>query len=429
MKGFDAIIVGAGPAGTTAAIKMAQKGLNVLIVERSSFPGEKNMFGGMLPYCPILELLIPDFINLAPLERFVTKRTLNIMDGNNIFTFTFESENFNLPPYNGYTLFRPNFDRWYADIAFKSGAKLITSCLVDELIVHDNKVVGIKAEQDEVRAPLILLCDGVLSPLSKKIGISKLPKPSEMGLGLKVLFKLDESILNERFNIVNKQGATQEFLGCTEGVRGGAFLYTQLETISVGLVFHLDSLKKSCLPPYEILQKFLSNPYMRKLLKGAKLIEYSAHLLPENGYKGIQKLYTNGLLIAGDAAGFCYTNGLNQEGMNLAITSGFLAAETAIEALNKGDFSIKTLKAYEERLKESFILKDMKTFNKMVEIMHNDRLYSVYPKIIGKIFEQIYKSDGKPKKSLGKTAWDVIKESISMKNFFYDILKGGKSVI
>ncbi len=428
MMSYDAIVVGAGPAGSTAAWRMAQKGLNVLLVERGRLLGEKNMFGGMLPNCPVVEELVPDFWNHAPWERHVVRRTLTMISEASATSMIFESQNFDSPPYSGITLFRPHFDKWCAEKADKAGAKLVCGCRVDELVMQGSSVVGVRAGNDEVRAPVVVLCDGVLSLLARTAGMISLYQPSQMALGVKALFSLAEESLNQRFNLVRQQGLTQEFLGCTEGIRGGGFIYTQTETLSVGLVFHLDSLKMSGLAPYDLFQKFLGYDVIQRILKGAKLIEYSAHLLPEGGYKGIQKLYGNGVLLAGDAAGLCYTNGLNQEGMNLAITSGFLAAESVCDALRAGDCSQKSLAQYEGRLKESFVLRDMKTFEKVVDLMHNDRLFSVYPKLIGTIMEQLYRADGKPRKSFGRLGWDAVKEIIPAKQLISDLIKGGKAL-
>jgi electron transfer flavoprotein-quinone oxidoreductase len=249
-----------------------------------------------------------------------------------------------------------------------------------------------------------------------------------MALGVKALFFLKEEEMNERFNLVRRQGVTQEFLGCTEGIRGGGFIYTQTETLSVGLVFHLDSLKQSGIAPYDVFQRFLASDPVQKTLRGARLMEYSAHVLPEGGYGAVQRLFSDGVLLAGDAAGLCYTNGLNQEGMNLAITSGLFAGETIADALGKGDCSAKHLASYENRLKESFVLKDMKAFEKTVDLMHNDRLFSVYPKLIGTIMEQLYKSDGKPRKKFGRLGWDAVKETVPLKHVITDLIKGGKSL-
>jgi electron transfer flavoprotein-quinone oxidoreductase len=428
MKAYDAIVVGAGPAGTTAALRMAQKGLKVLLLERGDVPGAKNMFGGMLPNCPVLDEFLPDFWDQAPWERHVVKRILTITGDTSATSIVFESQNFDHSPYNGYTLFRPHFDKWYAEKARQSGVTLITGCLVEDLLIEGKMVTGIRVGKDEVKAPMVVLCDGVLSLLARKAGFCEQSKPSEMALGVKALFFLKEEEINERFNLVRRQGVTQEFLGCTEGIRGGGFIYTQTETLSVGLVFHLDSLKMSGIAPYDVFQRFLASDSVQKTLRGARLMEYSAHMLPEGGYGAVQRLFSDGVLLAGDAAGLCYTNGLNQEGMNLAITSGLFAGETVVDALEAGDCSARFLAQYGNRLKESFVLKDMKTFEKTVELMHNDRLFSVYPKLIGTIMEQIYRSDGKPRKKFGRLGWDAVKEALPVKQAILDLIKGGKSL-
>ena len=100
MKGYDAIVVGAGPAGATAALAMANKGLKVLMVERGATAGSKNMFGGMVPHCPAVEELIPGFWEQAPWERHVVKRTLTVLSEAAAFSMVFESENFATGDFN-----------------------------------------------------------------------------------------------------------------------------------------------------------------------------------------------------------------------------------------------------------------------------------------------------------------------------------------
>jgi len=228
---------------------------------------------------------------------------------------------------------------------------------------------------------------------------------------------------------VRRQGATQEFLGCTDGIRGGGFIYTQTETLSVGVVFHLDSLKRQGSTVHAAFQRFLASDAVHKILRGARLLEYSAHLLPESRIRTLPPLFGEGVLLAGDAAGLCYTNGLNQEGMNLAITSGFHAAETAVQAHQTGDFAAGQLARYESRLRESFILKDLKTFDAAISLMEKDRLFTVYPKLIGSIMEQVYRSDGKPKQSLGRIGWSAALESLTVRQLICDLIQGGRSLL
>jgi electron transfer flavoprotein-quinone oxidoreductase len=431
VKTHDAIVVGAGPAGTTAALRMAQKGLKVLLLERGSAPGEKNMFGGMLPHCPIVEELLPRFYQETPWERHVVKRTLCLLTEAAASSFVFESTNFDHPPYAGYTIYRPHFDRWYAQKACEAGADLLTGCRVDQLLTDGPSIRGVKIGPDrgEIKAPVTIACDGALSRLAQKAGLRKSPEPHMMALGIKALFRMREEAINERFGLARTQGCTQEFIGCTQGIRGGGFIYTQTQTLSAGLVLHLDSLKKSGIPPYDLFERFLAYDPVRKLLKGARLVEYSAHLIPEGGYRSIPRLFGDGVLLAGDAAGLCYTNGLNLEGMNLAMASGFHAAETVLDAFSKSDFSAKQLAQYRSRLENSFVLKDMKTYEKSTDFMRNDRLFSVYPKLVNTVMERIFQADGKPRKGIGRIGWEAAKDAVSLGELTIDLLKGGRSLL
>jgi electron transfer flavoprotein-quinone oxidoreductase len=431
VKTHDVIVVGSGPAGTTAALRMAQKGLKVILLERGDAPGSKNVFGGMLPHCPMVEELLPYFWQDAPWERYVVKRTLTLLSEASATSLVFESKSFDQPPYSGYTLYRPAFDRWYAQKACEAGVSLLTGCLVQDLVLDGKLIAGVRIarKEGELKAPVTIACDGVLSLLARKAGLRQLPRAQDMGLGVKALFHLKEDEINERFGLVRNQGCSQEFIGCTHGIRGGGFIYTQTETLSAGLVLHLDSLKNSGIAPSDLFEQFLNYDPVRKLLKGARLVEYSAHMIPEGGYRQIPQLFSEGMLLAGDAAGLCYTNGLNLEGMNLAMASGFLAAETVLDAFQKGDFSAKQLAQYEIRLKDSFVLRDMKTYQKSTELMHNDRLFSVYPRLVGTIMEQIFQSGGKPRKTIGRIGWEAAKETLPLTDLAADLLKGGRSLI
>ena len=190
--------------------------------------------------------------------------------------------------------------------------------------MRDGAVRGVRlaGSGDVVEAPLVVACDGALSLLAKDGGLHDGFTAEQVGLGVRALYALDEETVNERFGLVGREGATSEFLGCTGGVRGGGFIYTQADALSVGIVVHLDSLKERGIPPYELLDRFTASPQVARQLRGARLVEYSAHLLGEAGVGMTPRLSAAGLLVAGDAAGFCYTNGLITEGMNLAMTSG-----------------------------------------------------------------------------------------------------------
>jgi electron transfer flavoprotein-quinone oxidoreductase len=431
MKVFDAIVVGAGPSGATAALRMAQGGLNVLLLERGDVPGAKNMFGGVLHNTPVLNDLFPGFCDRAPWERHVVKRILTVSTKGSSSSLVFETESYDQPPYNGYTLFRPVFDRWYASRAQEAGAKLLGGCTVEDLLWRGKAISGVRVgrEDGDIHARVVIAADGALSFLAEKAGLRKPFAPSHMALGIRALFRMKEDAINERFNLVRRQGASQEFIGCTDGIRGGGFIYTQTESLSVGLVLHLDSLKRRGIAPYELFERFVAQAPVRRLLKEGRLVEYAAHLLPEGGYRMVPRLFRDGMLVVGDAAALCYTNGLTQEGMNLAITSGFLAAETVLESFERGDFTSKQLARYEERLRESVVMRNMRTFERATDWMHSDRLFSVYPQLVNKALEAVFRADGRPRKKMGRIGWEALKETVPMRQFFSDLVKGGRSFI
>ena len=204
---------------------------------------------------------------------------------------------------------------------------------------------------------------------------------------------------------------------------------TNLESLSVGMVMHLDFLKKSGKAPYDVLEELLQHPQVRKLVKGAVPLEYSAHLVPEGGVKAVPRVYTGGMMVVGDAAGLCYTNGINLEGINLAMTSGALAAEDAVKAMEAHDYSAAMLALYKKQLDESFVMKDMKKFNKSVDMMHIDRLYKNYPQVLSDIMEKIYRVDGTPRTGLLRLARREALKEIGLKDVITDGIRIGRALL
>jgi electron transfer flavoprotein-quinone oxidoreductase len=430
-KYFDVIIVGAGPAGSMAALKLARAGLNVCMLERGRHPGAKNMFGGLLHNTPVLNEMLPSFRENAPLERHVYKKVLAFMTPESAVSLTFENGKFEQPPYNGYTVFRPAFDNWLAGEAVKEGALLLNDCMAEDLIKKDGSIIGVtvKGREGELRGNITIAADGVLSFMAKKAGLRGDLQSADMGLGIKLLLGLPEATINERFHLVRDEGADISFVGIPQGLRGGSFLYTNRESISIGMVIHLDSLTASGKAPYEVLDELLQHPQVRKLIKGARPLEYSAHLISEGGIQAMPQLYTGGMMVAGDAAGLCYTNGINLEGINLAMTSGVLAAETALKAIEAGDYSARTLSLYKKKLDDSFIIKDMKTFKNAVGMMHMERLFQAYPQVLASILERLYRVDGTPRSKLLRLARKEALKGVGLTNLVADGIKIGRALL
>ena len=428
---FQAIVVGAGPAGASAALTMARAGLDVALVERGNFPGEKNMFGGLLHRMTSIEEVFPDFWEQAPLERHIAKKGTTFMTGEASFHVQHETVNFDRTPYNGYTVFRPRFDRWLAEEAVKAGATLINRSTVEDVVLQNGRVAGVTivGRQGKLSAPVVVAADGVLSFTALKAGLRR-PQfsPDQMAVGVKALFAMPKEMIDDRFGLVRDQGFANEYVGCTGGVRGGGFLYTNYDTVSVGIVVHISSLRDSGKTPYDLLNSFLAQPQFTKLLKGARLMEYSAHVIPEGGYAMIPELHGDGIMVAGDAAAFCNATGVNLEGINLASHSGILAARTAIDAHEQKDFSRKTLKRYRERLERSWVMQDLKGFKNAPKMLHIERIYNEYPELVCSMMEHIYRIDGTPKTSIPKLMLREAKEKIGLKNIAADLFTAWRAL-
>jgi electron transfer flavoprotein-quinone oxidoreductase len=421
-KSYQAIVVGAGPAGSSAALTMARAGLDVALVERGTFAGEKNMFGGVLHRLPCLEEIFPDFWERAPLERHIVKKAVTFMTGDSSFSTLIEAGNFDRAPYNGYTVFRPRFDRWLADEAVKAGATLITSATVEDVVTREGRVAGVSIlDRGELTAPVVVAADGVLSFTALKAGLRRPTfDPAQMAVGIKALIDMPRELIDDRFGLVRDQGYAGEFVCCTGGVRGGGFLYTNYDSLSVGLVFHLASLRVSGKTPYDLLNAFLEQPQVAKLVRGGRLQEYSAHLIPEGGFEMIPELVGDGILVTGDAAALCNATGVNLEGINLASQSGVLAGQAVIAAHRTGDFSRKGLEEYRRLMNDSYVIKDLKLYRKAPHMLHNDRIYNEYPEMVCSLMEQIYRIDGAPKENISKLLLKTAREKVGLGNLLSD---------
>lgn len=427
----EVIVVGGGPAGISAAITIARAGKNVVLIERGSFSGSKNVFGGAIYTQPTKEIF-PNFEESAPIERktVIHKYVMCTKNESVSVAYTAKKEEES----NSYSVIRSKFDRWMAQEAQKEGVVLVTETLVKELIVKENKVVGVKTELEEYYADIVILADGVNSLLAKQIGLRKEIKPKDVALGVKEVIKLNKEKINERFNLKDHEGAIYEVFGDPMlGMLGLGYVYTNKESISIGLGISLDTLAKEKLKPYELLDKIKSHPSFEPFIKDGELIEYSAHLIPEGGYKKIPKLYSDGVMVTGDSA--MLVNNLHWEGTNLAMISGKLAGETALVALSKEDFSANTLALYQKKLENSFIIKDLKSYKNLMDIVHHraKSYLEYYPYKIAGFFKMFTSVDSIPKRTkyhgfiksifTDRSISELFKDAIGFIRIIFGVLK------
>ncbi|MDO8490915.1 MAG: FAD-dependent oxidoreductase [Dehalococcoidia bacterium] len=423
---FDAIVVGAGPAGTTAALVMARAGMKVALIERGAYPGAKNMFGGVFYYSEVLNQLIPEFWKEAPIERHIVRRVTTFMTPQASVSMDYENSNFGKPPYNGVTLLRSRFDRWYAQKAVDAGALLVPETVVDDVIRDGQRVIGIKARRDQgdLLADVVIAADGVNSLLAEKAGLkkSKELRRHSISVTAKEILSLPSETIEERFNCAADEGVAIDFLGaCTQGIQGAAFIYTNKSSLSLGMATDLNSLREHHISIADLVESFKEHPSVKRLVKGATLKEYSGHLMPEGGYKMMPKLYGDGILVAGDAAAMVFYTGLSLEGVNFAIASGFYAGEAVKAAKAKSDFSAASLSHYQKLLEDSFVLKDLKSFRSASSMLANKRFYTVYPDFLCTMMENMFKVDGKPRKRM----WGLMRQSMKGKISMMDLAKDG----
>jgi len=410
MEKFDVIVVGAGPAGSAAAYTLAKAGLNVIIFERGEYPGAKNVMGGVL-YRQQMEDLIPDFWKEAPLERPVVEQNFWLMDKESVVKFGYKGLEWAKEPYNNFTIFRAKFDNWFAKKAVEQGALLINETVVKEAIVEDGRVVGVRTDRPDgdVYADVVILADGVNSLLAKQLGFHKEFKPHEVALAAMQVLKMPAEKIEDRFNLEPNQGATIEIFGdSTKGALGTAFIYTNKESVNLGVGTLLSGLIKHKMRPYELLEYVKNHPMVRKLLQGAELQEYAAHLIPEGGYHSIPKLVGHGVLVVGDAAQL--VNGIHREGSNLAMKSGQLAAETVILAKQVGDFSENILDSYRTKLLASFVGQDLKKYKDAAHTIDKyPQYFNEFIPLANTAMSEMFTVDGASKWEKQSRIMDLIK--------------------
>lgn len=414
---FDVIIIGAGLAGSSAAIRLAKNGNSVLLLDRGEPIGSKNMSGGVLWGNDLSHILGENWFEEAPVERYVIRKGVGFLAPEDSTFIDTRFPEWGKPPYNGHMVLRAKFDPWLAKKAADAGADVYSGINVSQLL-YDKKnhkqITGIVQNGDEFNAKVVVLADGATSRLAiehglkpqKKPNVSPLEKHHYM-LGIKEVIYLPKETIEQRFNLSNdKEGAAYEMVSGIhkDGARVGGFLYTNKESISLGVVIELETIKEG-MHTYKLYEEFKHHPWVQAIIKDGQQLEYGAHLIPHGGYNALPKLYHPGAVLVGDSAGFLLSNGLAINGMNYAVASGITAADSITEAIKKNNVSEKGLSIYQKNIKKTYFYKDMKRFRKVDKLMANPRVFSKYPSLMNDILKEMLTEKGwtsTPKKTVGK---------------------------
>ncbi|TWH46748.1 FAD-dependent oxidoreductase [Sporomusa sp. KB1] len=421
---FDAIVVGAGPAGSACAYVLAREGKSVLLIERGASSGSKNVTGGRI-YTYALEMVEPGLYERAPLQRKVVREQMMLLGRNGAATLDYVDYDFGEGVPQSYTILRAPFDEWFASEAEGQGALVATGILVDGLIEENGKIVGIKAGEDEMYADIVIAADGVNSFIAQKAGLFGDISAKTVSVGIKEIIELPENIIETRFNLRGNEGAARLAIGCTAGISGGAFLYTNKESISLGIVFNPEQAGKSGKRIHQILQDFKMHPAILTLIEGGTTVEYGAHLVPEVGLTGVpQKLYRDGLIVVGDAAGFVINTGTIIRGIDLAIVSGLAAANAVLKASEPSQIG----RLYMQELQNLLLLPTMKVFAGWHNILGIPRMVKEYPDLVNEAMNFMFTVDGKVPEKMPKAMLSIIKKHVSFFQLVTDGWTGLRSI-
>jgi electron transfer flavoprotein-quinone oxidoreductase len=425
---FEVIIIGAGIAGCVAAYQLARQGRSVLLIERGEAPGSKNLSGGVL-YSRGIQQVFPDFLAEAPVERRITRNYINFLNADSSVAIDYKDARL-AEPVNAVTVLRAKLDPWLAAQCEEAGALIMPGVRVDRVLIEGTRVVGVQAGDDELRSTVVIAADGVNSFIAKEAGLREKEPLNHLAVGVKSVVSLPRETIEARFNLTGDEGAAFAVVGdCTEGVGGGGFLYTNIDSLSVGIVVRLDDLTAKRKVVTDIFDHFLEHQFIASYLEGGELLEYGCHLVAEGGLHMIGEIVMDGMVVVGDAAGLTLNTGLTVRGMDLAVGSAVAAAEAIGAALDAKDVSKAGLAGYREKLLASYVGQDMKTYAKAPSFLEVERMYKQYGELLANVLYGAFNLDTQPRQHMVKVARTSLARSpLKMRQLVRDGIAGARAL-
>ena len=372
----DVLIVGGGRAGMSAALRLAQlqkeqggEPLAIAVLEKAREAGAHMLSGAVLDPSALRDL-VPDFKEKgAPLAAAVHGDAVYFLTRTGKVKFPITP-----PPlhnHGNYVISLNRFVKWLGGLVEAEGIDVFTGFAASELLFDGSALVGVRTGDRgigrhgerkptfepgvDIRAKVTILCDGVRGNLTKslvrQLGLDEGRRPQLYAIGIKELWEVPKERMRAG-TVIHTMGyplKMEEF--------GGGFVYAMPDgVISVGFVSGLDY-RNPMFDPHVAFQHFKRHPLVASLLQGGQMLRYGAKALPEGGWHTIPRVYADGVLIAGDAAGFL--NSMRLKGVHLAMRTGMLAAESAFDAVRAGDVSSARLEAYEDRIRSSAVRREL----------------------------------------------------------------------
>ena len=279
MEKFDVGVIGGGSAGLAALQQLSSLGKQAVLIEAGKTVGCKNVSGGILyskkpkngKVYNVEDVYGEQFLYNAPIERLITKYILHNTSRDKVFSIDLTGAHKYQANF-GYSVLLNSLNSWFAHVANetaeKQGGGIVSGVHVKNITWHQGKTIIETDELKEFEVKAIIAADGVNSELADITGARQKFSPEELYQGVKVVLKLPEEIINDRFGITSDEGAAHLFAGdITLNHIGGGFLYTNRETLSVGAVYHYDSLMTRPAEPYELVNALLMNPLVKEFIK------------------------------------------------------------------------------------------------------------------------------------------------------------------
>lgn len=374
---LDVLFVGAGPAGLSGAIELArlvkkdnESGGNIGpieigVLEKAEALGNHNLSGAVINPIAFKELF-PEI----PVNEFPFKKPVS---GERVYFLTEES-NFRIPTpptmknHGNYIASISEVARWLGNKAQELGVNILTQFPADALITQNNKVTGVRTTPaglsrtgepganymaaTDVTAKVTVLSEGTRGPLTSAYldwQKTNSDAPQIFALGVKELWRTPKAPKE----IIHTMGWP-----LPRDAFGGSFVYPMGDNLlALGLVVGLDY-RQHNLDVHGLVQKMKSHPMFKEFLKDGEIVEWGAKTIPEGGWFSLpKKFHGDGILMTGDALGLVNVPAL--KGIHYAMMSGIYAARTIFSALKANDFSQSKLKEYDEKIKSSFIAKDL----------------------------------------------------------------------
>lgn len=425
---FDVIVVGGGIAGSVCALRLAQLGHEVALVERGEAPGTKNLSGGVF-YCDVMNAVLPDFATTAPVERRITRNHLAFLTSFGHVGLDAADARLGAEA-NACSVLRARLDPWLAEQAEDAGVAVVPGMLVDRVLTEEGRVCGVAVGDDELRSRVVVAADGINSFVARSVGLRTRQPNHELAVGVKSVFELGEDTVSSRFGLAPGEGAAWAMVGeATQGVAGGGFLYTNQSSVSVGVVLRLDSLVASGRSSAEIHDAFLAHPSVAPLIAGGTLAEYGCHMTAEAGARIDDSLVGDGIVVVGDAAGLTLNTGFAIRGMDLAAGSALCAAEAVSDALGTGDLTRAGLASYLERLRGDFVGRDVATYANAPDFFADDDLYTSVGPTLSDLLYRIYRHDTTPREPVRHLASQALRASdLPVSHWAKLAWKGGRAL-